>query len=430
MSVSENTAAQQQARAAGEPPAQYAPAAQPEAPLPIPFREFIGLMALLMAMTALSIDIMLPALPEIGAALGVTTANDRQLVISSYFLGLAGGQLFWGPVSDRLGRKLPLLAGLAIFVVATMAAAGAASFKMLLAARLIQGFGGAAARTISMAIIRDLFAGRQMAKVMSTIMMVFISVPILAPSVGQGVIGFGGWKATFYVLLLVSSVAAIWSALRLPETSAIRFAAHGKPLSLVAGIRLVLGSPATIAYGLAAGLTFGCLVTYISSAQQVFVDIYGLGRLFPLAFGGVAVGIALASYTNARLVQRLGMRRLSHTALVSFLGVSLLLAAIASVIQPPLIVFWPLLALCFFLFGLMQSNFNAIAMSPVGQAAGTASSLLGFSVTAIGAILGGSIARHFDGTVLPLALGFVVLSAAALLVIAVCEGRNGLFRGE
>ena len=137
MSVSENTAAQQQARAAGEPPAQYAPAAQPEAPLPIPFREFIGLMALLMAMTALSIDIMLPALPEIGAALGVTTANDRQLVISSYFLGLAGGQLFWGPVSDRLGRKLPLLAGLAIFVVATMAAAGAASFKMLLAARLI-----------------------------------------------------------------------------------------------------------------------------------------------------------------------------------------------------------------------------------------------------------------------------------------------------
>ena len=201
-------------------------------------------------------------------------------------------------------------------------------------------------------------------------------------------------------------------------------------MSLAAGIRLVLGSPATRAYGLAAGLTFGCLVTYISSAQQVFVDIFGLGRLFPVAFGGIAVGIALASFTNSRLVQRLGMRRLSHTALVAFLGVSLLLAAIASVTQPPLIVVWPLLVSCFFLFGLMQSNFNAIAMQPVGKAAGTASSLLGFSTTTIGAILGSTIARQFNGTVLPLALGFVVLSSCALLAVAAHEGRDGLFRGE
>ena len=400
------------------------------AALSIPFSEFIGLMAILMAMTALSIDIMLPALPEIGSVFGVVNANDRQLVIGSYFLGLALGQLFWGPVSDRLGRKAPLLAGLAIFVTATLAATMASSFTLLLAARLIQGFGGAAARTISTAIIRDLFDGRQMAKVMSTVMMVFIIVPILAPSIGQVVIGFGTWANAFYVLLLVGSVASVWSAWRLPETAAARIKTHGAPLSLQDGVWLVARSPATRAYGLAAGLTFGCLVTYISSAQQVFAGIYGLGKLFPIAFGGVALGIAMASFTNAQLVQRIGMRRLSHTALVAFLGVSLLLVVINALTRPPLYVYWPLLATCFYLFGLMQSNFNAIAMHPVGQAAGTASSLLGFSTTAIGAILGGSIARQFDGTALPLAMGFVVLSLCALISISAYEGRNGMFRGE
>ncbi len=404
-------------------------AGQPAA-LTIPFREFVGLMAILMAMTALSIDIMLPALPEIGAVFGITNANDRQLVVGSYFLGLAVGQLFWGPVSDRFGRKAPLLAGLSIFVLATLSATVAPSFKALLAARLVQGFGGAAARTISTAIIRDLFAGRQMAKVMSTVMMIFIIVPILAPSVGQAVISFGSWVNTFYVLLLVGLVAAVWAALRLPETAAARIRTHGAPLSLAAGLRMVMGSPATLAYGLAAGLTFGCLVTYISSAQQVFVDIYGLGRVFPVAFGSVACGIALASFTNSRLVQRIGMRRLSHTALVCFLGVSLVLAAISAVTRPPLIVVWFALVACFYLFGLMQSNFNAIAMHPVGQAAGTASSLLGFSTTAIGAILGGTIAQQFNGTVLPMALGFAALSLCALIAVTAYEGRNGLFRGE
>ena len=404
-------------------------AGQP-AVLTIPFREFIGLMAILMALTALSIDIMLPALPEIGAVFGIADANDRQLVVGSYFLGLAVGQLFWGPVSDRFGRKAPLMVGLSIFVLGTVAATVAASFQWLLVARLVQGFGGAAARTISTAIIRDLFAGRQMAKVMSTVMMVFIIVPILAPSVGQAVISFGSWTNAFYVLLVVGSIAAVWAALRLPETAAARIETHGAPLSLTAGLRMVLRSPATRAYGLAAGLTFGCLVTYISSAQQVFVDIYGLGRLFPVAFGSVALGIALASFTNSRLVQRIGMRRLSHTALVGFLSVSVLLAGISASTRPPLFLVWFMLVMCFYLFGLMQSNFNAIAMHPVGQAAGTASSLLGFSTTAIGAILGGTIARQFNGTVLPMALGFAALSLCALIAVTAYEGRNGLFRGE
>ena len=402
------------------------PEASTKPTLAIPFGEFIGLMAILMAMTALSIDIMLPALPEIGQTFGIGNANDRQSVVTTYLLGLSIGQLVWGPLSDRFGRKTPLLAGLSIFAIATLAATFAHTFSWLLAARLAQGLGGAAARTIAQAIVRDLFAGRQMARVMSTVMMVFIIVPILAPSVGQVVIGSGTWANAFYVLLLVACIAWGWSAIRLPETGG----SAGPRLTLTAGILLVVGAPSTRVYGLAAGLMFGCLVAYISSAQQIFVDVFDLGRLFPIAFGSVACAIALASFTNARLVQRLGMRRLSHTALVAFIAVSSLLALIGAVSRPPLVVVWPLLAACFYLFGLMQSNFNAIAMQPVGQAAGTASALLGAFTTAAGALLGGLIARQFDGSIFPLALGFALLSLCAFMLIAAHEGRDRLFRGE
>ncbi len=394
--------------------------------LPLPFGEFITLMALLMAMTAMSIDIMLPALPEIGEAFGVTAANDRQLVVGTYLLGFAVGQLFWGPVSDRFGRKAPLLAGLLIFAAGALAATLAGGFSQLLAARALQGFGGGAARSIATAIIRDLFVGRAMARVMSTVMMVFISVPILAPSVGQAVIRLGGWPATFYVLLLAAVVAATWSAFRLPETRSGQATAFSLPKAVL----LVVGSSATRAYGAAAGLTFGCLVTYISSAQQVFGEVYGLGSLFPLAFGGIACAIALASFTNARLVQRLGMRRLSHTALVAFIAASLILSVTAALTRPPLWFVLTMLSVLFYLFGLMQSNFNAIAMQPVGQAAGTASSLLGAFTTAVGATLGVLIARQFNGTILPLATGFLVLSTCALVCVLAVEGRSGMFRGE
>lgn len=393
----------------------------------LPRREFILLLALLTAMTAMSIDIMLPALPEIGRALGVANPNDLQLVVIVYFSGLAAGQLFWGPVSDRFGRRAPLLAGLAVYVGATLLATLAPSFDLLLLARLVQGFGGGASRTIATAIIRDLYAGRQMAQVISTVMMVFICVPILAPAVGQGAMRLGSWAGPFYVLLTAGSVAAVWSAWRLPET---RKTAGQPPFSLAGALRLVLGSTVTCGYGAAAGLTLGCLITYISSAQQIFGGLYRLGDLFPYAFGGIAMTMLLAYFTNSRLVQRLGMRRLSHLALVAFLATSCVLMALSSIVHPPLVVYGSLLAVCFYLFGLMQPNFNAIAMQPVGHAAGTASSLLGSFTTVTGAVLGGMIARQFNGTVLPLAAGFAILSACALMCIVAVEGRSGLFRGE
>ncbi|HEX4892509.1 MAG TPA: multidrug effflux MFS transporter [Hyphomicrobiaceae bacterium] len=396
--------------------------------LQLPFFEFIVLLAVLMAMTALSIDVMLPVLPDIGEAFKVTTPNDRQLVVASYLVGLAVGQLGWGPISDRLGRRPPLLIGLAIFVGAGVAALSVTSFNLLIVARFVQGLGGAAARIVATAIIRDLFSGRQMSRVMSTVMTVFILVPVLAPSVGQAVARFGGWRATFYVLIGVGLLAIAWSGFRLPETRATHGAAG--PLGLRKALRLVLGSRATVTYGVASGFTFGCLVTYISSAQQIFVDVFKLGSLFPIAFGAVASAMAIASFTNARFVQRIGMRRLSHSALVAFTLVAGALALIALFTEPPLFVVGPMLGTCFFLFGIVQPNFNAIAMQPVARAAGLAASLIGSYTTAAGAIVGALIARQFDGTVLPLSAGFAILGFCALITVFAYEGASGMFRGE
>ncbi|MFV0295345.1 MAG: multidrug effflux MFS transporter [Hyphomicrobiaceae bacterium] len=396
--------------------------------LPLARGEFIALLAWLMAMTALSIDIMLPALPSIAATYGLKTENDQQLVVLSYLIGMAGGQLVWGHISDRYGRRIPLLAGLAIYTAGAIFAVLAPSFGALIAARTLQGLGGAAPRAIGTAVVRDVFAGRQMAHTMSFVMMVFILVPVLAPSVGQGLLLFGGWHWCFYALVAAGTVAMVWVGMRLPETHPQGGKGGGR--GFLNSLGTVLGNRVTCAYGVAAGLTFSCLVTYISTAQQIFVDIYHLGALFPLAFGGIAFSMALAAFTNTRMVMRLGMRRVSHMALVAFIFVSCGLAAFSLMGKPPLFVVLGGLAACFYLFALMQSNFNAIAMHPIGHVAGMGSALLGSFVTFCGVIMGGAIARSFNGTMLPIAIGFALLGICAFIVILLVEGRNGLFRGE
>jgi MFS transporter, DHA1 family, multidrug resistance protein len=393
-------------------------------------REFVALLAWLMALTALSIDIMLPALPHIGRSFNITTDNNRQMVVTAYLVGLAVGQLIWGHLSDRAGRRLPLIVGLGIYVVGSIAALLAPSFLLLIVARACQGFGGAAARTIGTAIVRDSFSGRDMARTMSFVMMVFIIVPMLAPSVGQGLLYVGNWRWGFAVLLLSGVVASLWVGVRLPETWHGGSNTGSRPLSLGGSILAVLSSRLTRGYGLAAGLMFGCLVAYISSAQQIFVDTYGLGNMFPLAFGAIASAMAVAAFTNAMMVKRLGMRRLSHTALVAFIVTSVALAALCLAGRPPLWALMTLLGLCFYLFALMQSNFNSIAMQPVGHVAGMASSLLGAFVTGAGVVCGTIIGRAFDGTPLPLALGFATLGICAFLAVLWVEGPRGLFRGE
>jgi len=386
-------------------------------------------MALLMSMTAMSIDIMLPALPDIGATLGVTDTSNLPLVVTVFMLGVAIGQLLWGPFADRFGRRRPLLFGLALFVLATVVAVTTQSFLQFLAARFLQGIGGSVGRIIVTAIVRDLFVGREMARVMSMVMMVFIVVPILAPSVGQLIILVGTWRWLFAVLLGAGLTSLTWAWFRLPETQP-PVAIRARRRTVGEALALVLSNRVTFGYGIASGFVFGFLAAYIAGAQQVFGTGYGLGKLFPFAFGSVAGAIALAAFTNARLVRRLGMRRLSHVSLAAHLGLSVALAVVSATIQLPLSLALVGMAGCFFLYGLTLSNFNAIAMQPMGQAAGMAASLTGSYCTATGAVLGTLIAGQCNGTILPLFTGFAVLGSCALLSVFVVEGRAGLFRGE
>ena len=340
--------------------------------------------------------------------------------------GFACGQIFFGPLSDHFGRKPVLLSGLAIFIAGSLGALLSGSFTMLLAARLIQGVGAASPRVVAVAVVRDIYGGRQMARVMSFAMMVFILIPVLAPSLGQALIHLGDWHWTFFVLLAMASIIAVWAGLRLPETAEQALGAE-RALNVRDAFFAAILDPLTIAYGIAGGFMFGCLLAYVASAQQVFVEVFHLGQAFPIVFGAIASAMAIASFVNARLVERLGMRRVSHTALAGFTAVSLILLGASAFGVANLAVFAALVFSAFFLFGLIAPNFNAIAMEPQGHNAGMASSVIGSLSTAIGALAGGLVGRSFNGTVLPIAAGFAVCSIITCAIVIFAEDRENLF---
>ena len=383
--------------------------------------EFIALMAALMALNALAIDVMLPALPYMGEALGVANENERQFVITAYMIGMGVAQLAFGPLTDRFGRRAPLLAGIGVYVVAVVIAAFAPSFIMLLVLRFIQGLGAASVRVITTAVVRDRYSGREMAEVMSLVFMVFMAIPVIAPSIGQVLLLTGPWQAIFLFMGGLALVFWLWTFMRLPETLPLD---KRRPLSLkgvTEGFHIVFTNRVAISYGLAGMFLFGALFGFISSSQQIYVDIYGLGVYFPVAFALVAGLMAVSSFTNSRVVRKLGMRRLSHGAMLTFTVVSGIWLAFAMSGFLPLWLFFGLLCIIMFSFGWSASNMNSLSMEPLGAVAGTAASVFGFIQTVGGALIGGYIGQLFDGTTIPTAAGYFTMGVMALVFILIAE---------
>ncbi|WP_396594551.1 multidrug effflux MFS transporter [Brevundimonas sp. R86498] len=404
-----------------------APAAPPPIARPGPgFPEFVCMIALMMALNALAIDSMLPALPEIGAALDVVSDNSRQWVITAYLLGFGGMQIVYGPLADRFGRKHILLIGIGIYVAFSLLAMLAPSFETLILARVGQGLGSAATRVLAVSIVRDRYSGRTMARVMSLSFLVFLGVPVIAPSLGQLILLIAPWEAIFGVLAFAGVALMIWAGLRLPETLAPADRLPIQAGRIARAFREAVTNRISIGYTLAMTAITGALFAFINSSQQIFFDVFEAPGLFTTVFAVIAGGIAVASVVNARLVERLGSRLIGHIALLGFIGFAALHAIVTLTGHETIWTFGILQGLTMFCFGLLAGNFGAMAMEPMGHIAGTASSAQGFISTIIGSLTGFLIGQQFDGTVVPMTLGITACGIAALGFVLLAE-RGRLF---
>ena len=382
--------------------------------------EFVALVALTTSLVAMSIDTMLPALAEMARDLGAAAPNDRQLVLSAFFGGLSLGQLLFGPLSDSTGRKPALYTGIALFIAGSLICTFTRDFGWLLAGRALSGFGAAGPRIVALALVRDLHAGRGMARIMSFVQSVFILVPVVAPSLGQAVLSVGSWRAIFTLLAVIAAANGCWFALRQPETLPPSKRIPLSLRSLGRGFFETFRHPLTLGYTLGSGFIFGAFIGYLSTSQQIFQEQYGLGRRFPLFFGLLASSIGAASFLNGKLVMRFGMRVISRSALLALCALSSGASAItwASHGHPPLAVFVGLMMGCFFCSGLLFGNFSARAMEPLGHIAGVAAALTTSFSGMIALGLGTAYGRAYDGTVLPLVGGYM---ASAFLSLGATE---------
>jgi MFS transporter, DHA1 family, multidrug resistance protein len=392
------------------------------------FKQFTALVALMMALNAVAIDSMLPALPAIGQTLGVHLDNQRQLIITVYMLGFGAAQLFYGVLGDRFGRRPVLLAAIAFYVAATAAAAFAPTFEVMLAARVVQGAGAAATRVLCIAIVRDCYAGRTMAKVMSLVFIVFLAAPMVAPAMGQLVLAVAHWRWIFGVLGVFGAIILAWAGLKLPETLRAEDRLPIKLGRIAGAFRTTLTTRQSIGYTLAMTVGFGGLMSFIVSAQQIFFDIFDAANIFPLVFALIAVAMGISSFTNSRIVEKYGMRRVSHVALLCYIGVNLIHVAVVLMGVESIWTFSILQAGSMLFFGMMGSNFGALAMEPMGQIAGVASSVQGTISTIGAAIFGYFVGQQFNGSTTPFAIGVLISGLLALIIILVVE-KGRLFHG-
>ena len=387
------------------------------------FFEFVVLMAMIISMVALSIDAMLPALPNIAADLGVTRINDSQYVISILFAGMAIGQMIFGPMSDSVGRKYAINVGFAVFIVGCLVSLLAETFTMMLIGRFLQGFGAAGPRVVSIALVRDRYEGREMARVMSFVMTIFILVPIVAPALGQAILMFSDWRGIFWMFLVLSFIALSWFNLRQPETLLVENRIRFSIKQVLSDIKYICVIPAAMGYTIATGIIFGAFLGYLSSSQQIFQQQYHLGNQFVIYFGILAASLGLASLLNAQLVMRFGMRRFSHGAIFVIVVLSVPFYFLAQHYSgsPPLWQVMAYLLAVFFFVGILFGNLNALAMEPLGSVAGLGAAVVGSLSTLISVALGVIIANAYNGTILPLVSGFALLSIGCLMVMGWTE---------
>lgn len=380
----------------------------------LPVGEFTGMLALLFATIAFSIDAMLPALPAIAAELSPDAVNNAQLVLSFFVLGMGVGTLFVGPISDAIGRKVTIAIGSVLYVTGSALAWSSTGLEALLVARFLQGLGASAPRVAGMALVRDLYAGREMAQIMSFVMMVFMVVPALAPLIGQAIIGSFGWRAIFLAYILFSIVSLSWVSFRQAETLA---PADRRPMTganLWSGLKEVLSSSEVRVYILVMSLGFGQMFALLSSIQPIFDTTYGLAQSFPLWFAGIAAFSAVSSYVNSRFVMRVGMRRLATIAY----GAEVVLALVALILigtgmvsgMASFAVFYIWGTSVFFIAGLTFGNLNALAMQKLGHIAGMATSVITAISTVAAALIAGPVGLAYNGTAVPAILGAVVCS--------------------
>jgi DHA1 family bicyclomycin/chloramphenicol resistance-like MFS transporter len=369
-----------------------------------------------MASNAFGIDSMLPALPAIGEALNVADENRRQFVITFYMLGFGVAQLAYGPLADRFGRKRLLVGCMLGYAAFALLSGLAGSFALLLAARTLHGVAAAGTRVLVVAVVRDRFQGSAMAQIMSTAMIIFMIAPILAPSLGQLLMAMGSWRWIFFALAGYALILSVWAALRLPETLARE---HRRPLSarhFGAAVKETLTSRVSAGNTLAMTLTFGALLGFLNSMQQVVYDVFHRPELLGIAFAGIAGPMALSSWLNSRLVMRFGSRRLLLIAMSAFTFMAALHLVAILTLGETILSFVLLQALTMGCFGLVGANAGALAMEPLGHVAGTASALQGLLSTVGAALIGFFIGQLFNGTTIPLVAGFVICGGLGLMV--------------
>ncbi|MCC5974056.1 MAG: multidrug effflux MFS transporter [Rubellimicrobium sp.] len=381
--------------------------------------EFVALMAMLTATVAFSIDSMLPALPEIARELSPDAVNRAQLILTSFVFGMGLGTLFVGPMADAWGRRPALFGGAALYCLGAVLAWSAPTLEIMLAARLLQGLGAAAPRVVAVAMIRDQFEGREMARILSFVMIIFTLVPAMAPLLGSFIIAGFGWRAIFGSFLVFSVISMVWLALRQGETLD---PANRRPLQvrlLWAGLREVLANPTTRLSIAVQTLVFGMLFSVLSSTQQVFDLTYGRGPQFPWWFAGISLVSGTAGFVNAKLVMRLGMRAIIRMALAGQMVIStIMIAAILSPLPPEqeFVVYLVWTTSVFFQSGLMIGNLNALGMEPMGRLAGFAASVIASLATVGSVLIAAPIALSYDGTAMPIAIGTLVAAFVARLL--------------